>query len=247
VTTYATVEGGTAGWQVLEVQSADASGTSALVRGPDGGVREVRAPLPGAFNLANTVGALAALAAAGLDEGAARAALAAAPGVPGRLERVVGPDPRIAAFVDYAHTPDAVERVVGTVRDLTGGRVVVVLGCGGDRDREKRPLMGATAARLADVVIVTDDNPRSEPPEAIRASVLAGARGEAAARAREVREVGDRRQAVHEAVAGAEPGDVVLVLGKGHETGQEVAGTLSPFDDRVVLGEALAAAAGSPA
>ncbi len=238
VTTYATVPGLDASWQVLDVVSSDAGGTSAVVAGPDGAAREVHAPLPGAFNLANTLGALAALAAAGCDEAVARAALATAPGVPGRLERVAGPDPQVAAFVDYAHTPDAVERVVSTVRDLAAGRVLVVLGCGGDRDRDKRGPMGATAARLADVVIVTDDNPRSEPPEAIRASVLAGARGVPGEH--DVREVGDRRQAVREAVAAAAPGDVVLVLGKGHETGQEVSGTVHPFDDRLVLAAALA-------
>jgi UDP-N-acetylmuramoyl-L-alanyl-D-glutamate--2,6-diaminopimelate ligase len=139
--------------------------------------------------------------------------------------------------VDYAHKPDAVEAAIRTLRPLTDGRVLVVLGAGGDRDPGKRPIMAGIAARLADVLVVTDDNPRTEDPAAIRAAMLAGT---AAGRA-EVLEVGDRRAAIREAVRRAAPGDIVLVAGKGHETGQEVGGVVHPFDDRDVVREELAA------
>ena len=143
--------------------------------------------------------------------------------MPGRLERVdAGQD--FTVVVDYAHKPDAVEAALAALRPLTDGRLIVVLGAGGDRDPGKRPLMGEIAARLADVLVVTDDNPRSEDPAAIRAEILAGTRDGTA----EVIEVGDRRAAIREALALAAPGDVVLVAGKGHETGQEVAGVVHP-------------------
>jgi UDP-N-acetylmuramoyl-L-alanyl-D-glutamate--2,6-diaminopimelate ligase len=143
--------------------------------------------------------------------------------------------------VDYAHTPQAVEVALAALRTGTPGRLVVVLGAGGDRDREKRRGMGAAAAREADVVVVTDDNPRSEDPSAIRAALLDGARSIAAERGGTVLEIGDRRAAVAEAVrlAWGEPRGAVLVAGKGHEHGQEVGGTVWPFDDREVLREAL--------
>ena len=142
--------------------------------------------------------------------------------------------------VDYAHKPDAVEATIRTLRPLTEGQVIVVLGAGGDRDPGKRPIMAGIAARLADVLVVTDDNPRSEDPAAIRAAMLAGtADGSADVRA-EVLEVGDRRAAIREALARARAGDIVLVAGKGHETGQEVDGTVHPFDDREVVREELA-------
>src|SRR5205085_1660924 len=141
------------------------------------------------------------------------------------------------AVVDYAHKPDAVEAVLRALRDRTTGRLLLVIGAGGDRDRGKRPLMGEVAARLADVVVVTDDNPRTEQPAAIRAEVLAGARGGHA----EVHEVGDRRGAIRLAVSLAGEGDCLVVAGKGHETGQEVAGVVTPFDDREELRAALLA------
>ena len=140
--------------------------------------------------------------------------------------------------VDYAHKPDALEAVLATLRPLTRGRLIVVVGAGGDRDTMKRPVMGEIAARLADVVVVTDDNPRTEDPAAIRAAVLEGARGVTA----EVHEVGDRRLAIREAVRSARASDVVLIAGKGHETGQEVEGVVHPFDDRVVAAEEITAA-----
>ncbi|MBJ7529870.1 MAG: UDP-N-acetylmuramoyl-L-alanyl-D-glutamate--2,6-diaminopimelate ligase, partial [Nocardioides sp.] len=146
--------------------------------------------------------------------------------------------------VDYAHKPDAVEAAVAALRPLTAGRVVVVLGAGGDRDTGKRPVMGEIAARLADVLVVTDDNPRSEDPAAIRAAVLAGAAAVPEAERAEVREVGDRRTAIAAALAVARPGDIVLVAGKGHETGQEVDGVVHPFDDRLVARELLLAPPG---
>ena len=143
--------------------------------------------------------------------------------------------------VDYAHKPDALEAVLATLRPLTDGKVVVVFWAGGDRDTTKRPVMGEIAARLADVVIVTDDNPRTEDAASIRAAVLSGAAGATA----EVLEIGDRRLAVREAVRRARPGDVVLIAGKGHETGQEVDGVVHPFDDRVVAAEEISGLGGA--
>ncbi|MCW2853582.1 MAG: UDP-N-acetylmuramoylalanyl-D-glutamate--2,6-diaminopimelate ligase, partial [Nocardioides sp.] len=167
------------------------------------------------------------------------AAIARSGGVPGRLERVeAGQD--FLVVVDYAHKPDAVEAAIGTLRPLADagdGRVVVVIGAGGDRDHGKRPIMAGIAARLADVVVITDDNPRTEDPAAIRAALLGGIEPGGA----DVVELGDRRAAIHEAIARARTGDIVLVAGKGHETGQEVHDVVHPFDDRVVVREALAA------
>jgi UDP-N-acetylmuramoyl-L-alanyl-D-glutamate--2,6-diaminopimelate ligase len=204
------------------------------VVGPDGTRVPAEVPLPGDFNVANALAAIAACAEAGYDAGRVAAGIAAGPGVPGRLERVeAGQD--FVVVVDYAHKPDAVESALRTLRPLTAGRLVVVIGAGGDRDPGKRPLMGEIAGRLADVLVVTDDNPRSEDPAAIRAAILEGTRGAVA----EVLEVGDRRAAIRAALDRARTGDVVLVAGKGHETGQEVAGTVHPFDDREVVREEL--------
>lgn len=232
VRTYAV--GRAADWSVSEVELG-ADGSRFTVHGP-GGVRVAGAvPLPGDFNVANALAAIAAAAEAGFDPQEVADGVAAAGGVPGRLERV-STDGELTVVVDYAHKPDAVEAVLRTLRPVTGGRLVIVLGAGGDRDRGKRPVMGEIAARLADVVVVTDDNPRSEDPAAIRAEVLAGAAGPA-----QVMEIGDRRSAIEEAIGSARPGDVVVVAGKGHETGQEVAGVVHPFDDRDVARAALAA------
>ena len=226
--------GADADWRATDVTLA-ATGSRFTVHGPDGLVLEAAVPLPGDFNVANALAAIAAAAEAGFDPAAVARGIAAGPGVPGRLERVdAGQD--FLAVVDYAHKPDAVTAALGTLRPLTEGRLIVVLGAGGDRDPGKRRLMGEIAGRLADVLVVTDDNPRTEDPADIRAAILAGT-GAATA---EVLEVGGRRAAIREAVGRAQPGDIVLIAGKGHETGQEVGDVVHPFDDRVVAREELA-------
>jgi UDP-N-acetylmuramoyl-L-alanyl-D-glutamate--2,6-diaminopimelate ligase len=216
--------------------------------------RELRlvSHLPGTFNVANTALAALALLGLGLTPGEVERAMASPPTVPGRMEVVAagGPDgPR--CIVDFAHTPDAVAAALVALRPSTPGRLVAVVGAGGDRDRGKRPAMGAAAARHADVVVVTDDNPRSEDPAEIRAAVLAGARDAVAsgAAAATVIDGGARSAAIAEAIAlsavDAGPGtpvDTVVVLGKGHEKGQEVHGVIHPFDDREAVLAALAAA-----
>jgi UDP-N-acetylmuramoyl-L-alanyl-D-glutamate--2,6-diaminopimelate ligase len=156
--------------------------------------------------------------------------------VPGRMEDVSAGYP-VRVLVDYAHTPDAVERALTAARGT--GRLIAVIGAGGDRDRGKRPEMGAIAARLADAVWITDDNPRSEDPAAIRSAVREGVMTVPASQRAEVRETGDRALAIHEAIAYANPGDVVAILGKGHESGQDVAGVITPFDDRETARAAL--------
>ena len=202
------------------------------VHGPAGRTISASCPLPGAFNVVNTLAAIAACVEAGLGDDAGdrvAAGIAESGGVPGRMERVAaGQD--FTVVVDYAHKPDAVEAAIGALRPLTDGRVIVVLGAGGDRDPGKRPIMAELAARLADLLVVTDDNPRTEDPVAIRAAMLAGV-----GPGDEVVEIGDRRAAIREAVRRAEPGDIVLVAGKGHETGQEIDGVVHPFDDREVV------------
>ncbi|QCW51176.1 UDP-N-acetylmuramoyl-L-alanyl-D-glutamate--2,6-diaminopimelate ligase [Nocardioides dongxiaopingii] len=231
-----------ADWRAVDV-ALEREGSTFTVVGPDGVRVEAGVPLPGGFNVANTLAAVAAAAEAGFDPGAVATAIRRSGGVPGRLERVeAGQD--FLVVVDYAHKPDAVEAAVATLRPLAeagGGRVVVVLGAGGDRDPGKRPIMGEIAARLADVLVVTDDNPRSEDPAAIRAAVLAGVAAEHRAQPGRVVEVGDRRAAIEHALGLARPGDVVLVAGKGHETGQEVDGVVHDFDDRVVARQVLEA------
>ncbi|MFC7920048.1 UDP-N-acetylmuramoyl-L-alanyl-D-glutamate--2,6-diaminopimelate ligase [Streptomyces cinereoruber] len=196
------------------------------------------APLPGPFNVANTLAAIAVLAAAGLDPKAAAEGVAAVPGVPGRLERVDAGQPYLAV-VDYAHKTDAVESVLRSLREVTEGRLHVVIGCGGDRDTTKRGPMGAAAARLADTAVLTSDNPRSEDPLAILTAMLAGAAAVPAEERGEVLVLADRAAAIAAAVARARPGDTVLVAGKGHEQGQEIAGAVRPFDDREVLRAAI--------
>jgi len=231
-------EGAAADWQAVDVRLG-ADGSRFTVLGPAGQRIPAAVPIAGAFNVSNALAAVAGAAELGFDPLAVAAGLAVADGVPGRLERVeTGRDFHVV--VDYAHKPDAVEAALSTLRPLTTGRLLVVIGAGGDRDTGKRPVMGEIAARLADVLIVTDDNPRSEDPAAIRAEVLAGTRRAAA----EVREVGDRREAIRTALELAGPGDIVLVAGKGHETGQEIAGVVHPFDDRDVVRDELAAMAG---
>ncbi|WP_200209731.1 UDP-N-acetylmuramoyl-L-alanyl-D-glutamate--2,6-diaminopimelate ligase [Micromonospora coerulea] len=208
------------------------------VHGPDGLTLPTAVALPGRHNVANALLAVATLVAAGVDPATASAGVSACGGVPGRLELVSGEAP-VRGVVDYAHKANAIEAVLVALRELSIGRLICVIGAGGDRDRGKRPVMGAAAAEGADVVLVTDDNPRTEDPAAIRAEVLAGAYA-AGTKARIV-EVDGRRAAIAEAVRLAEPGDVVALLGKGQERGQEIAGEVLPFDDRVELAEALRA------
>jgi UDP-N-acetylmuramoyl-L-alanyl-D-glutamate--2,6-diaminopimelate ligase len=223
-----------------------AFGQRFVAHGPGGVTVEAGVALPGRHNVANALLALAALVAVGVDAAVAARGIEACPGVPGRLERVDAPGD-VLGVVDYAHKPDAIVAALAALRELAagrGGRLICLIGAGGDRDRGKRPLMGAAAARGADLVIVTDDNPRTEDPAAIRHAVRAGAEAAGvSASAAKVIEVGGRRSAIDEAVRLAGPGDVIAVLGKGHESGQEVNGRMLPFDDRIELAAALTAAA----
>jgi UDP-N-acetylmuramoyl-L-alanyl-D-glutamate--2,6-diaminopimelate ligase len=183
--------------------------------------------MAGRFNVANAVAAIAACASVGVDPEAASRGIAATESVRGRMEMVSGDHP-FSVVVDYAHKPDAVIAALDALRSVTRGRLIVVLGAGGDRDQGKRPLMGRAAAERADIVVVTDDNPRREDPAQIRAEILAGA----AEAGSDVREVGDRAEAIATALHAAADGDTVLIAGKGHETGQEVGDQVLPFDDR---------------
>jgi UDP-N-acetylmuramoyl-L-alanyl-D-glutamate--2,6-diaminopimelate ligase len=192
-------------------------------------------PLVGEFQAMNVLAALGLAIATGTDAVAAAAALPRLSGVPGRMQFVGETGAGGAVFVDYAHTPDALATVLWALRPHAEGRLVALFGAGGDRDRGKRPLMGKAAAGLADLVYVTDDNPRSEPPAEIRRAILAAAPGAV--------EIGDRRAAIFAAVADLRAGDVLAIAGKGHETGQIVAGEVLPFDDAVVAREAIDAAA----
>jgi UDP-N-acetylmuramoyl-L-alanyl-D-glutamate--2,6-diaminopimelate ligase len=198
--------------------------------------RLVRLPLGGRFNVTNAVAAATAASVAGVDEDAIVAGLAAATPVPGRFEPVSAGQP-FSVLVDYAHTPESLASVLGAARAVAGSaRVIVVFGCGGDRDPSKRELMGATAAAGADTVVVTSDNPRGEDPAAIISAVIGGL--EPSDRARVVAET-DRRRAIGLALASARPGDVVVIAGKGHETTQTIGPHTLPFDDRAVARDLL--------
>jgi UDP-N-acetylmuramoyl-L-alanyl-D-glutamate--2,6-diaminopimelate ligase len=205
------------------------AGIDLTARTPAGPV-VIRSPLLGAHNVENLLAALAVAFLLDLDVREAARALSAPIAVPGRLERcdVPGEDD-VTVLVDYAHTPDALERVLGSVRALGEGRLLCVFGCGGDRDPHKRPLMGEVVGRLADVAIVTNDNPRSEDPEVIAAAIL---RGLDRPRPKEVIVELDRRRAIERAVMEAAPGDLVVVAGKGHEPYQIIGAATLPFDDR---------------
>ncbi|MGD1347935.1 UDP-N-acetylmuramoyl-L-alanyl-D-glutamate--2,6-diaminopimelate ligase [Mycobacterium seoulense] len=233
------VAGQPAHWRAMDVIPMGAGGQQFTAIDPAGVRHRVGIRLPGHYNVANCLVALAILDSVGVSPEQA------APGlletrVPGRMEEIdCGQD--FLALVDYAHKPEALRSVLANLR-RPGRRLAVVLGAGGDRDAGKRRPMGEIAAELADFVVVTDDNPRSEDPAAIRREILAGARGGNA----EVVEIGDRRAAIDRAVAWARPGDVVVVAGKGHETGQRAGGETRPFDDRVELGAALKALGARP-
>jgi UDP-N-acetylmuramoyl-L-alanyl-D-glutamate--2,6-diaminopimelate ligase len=225
-----------AAWRVQDVVGA-ATGSTFTLRGPGDVAVRAGTRLLGVFNVDNAALAVVALVAVGADPAVAAAGVAACPGVPGRMERVET-GAKFLALVDYAHSPDSLELLLGTARGLLepGGRLIVVVGAGGDRDPYKRSIMGAIAVRGADVVVLTSDNPRSEDPLAILAAMRAGADGVPGG-AVEVEP--DRRAAIELAVRTARPGDVVVVAGKGHEQGQEIAGVIHPFDDRVVLRETI--------
>jgi UDP-N-acetylmuramoyl-L-alanyl-D-glutamate--2,6-diaminopimelate ligase len=225
-----------AAWWVRDF-APDVGGGRFVVQGP-GIEQQLEVRLPGAFNVANALLAFVTLVTAGVDPQRAADGIGELAVVPGRMEPVVAGQPFVA-LVDYAHTPDAVITLLTALRPTTTGRVIVVLGCGGDRDRAKRPLMGAAAARLADVAVLTSDNPRSEEPAQIIAAVFEGAMGIAPTQRGQVIVELDRRTAIGIAVGQARPGDVVVVAGKGHEQGQEVAGVIHPFDDRAVLRDQL--------
>jgi UDP-N-acetylmuramoyl-L-alanyl-D-glutamate--2,6-diaminopimelate ligase len=252
VTTLST-SGAEADWQA----EARTDGGFALTERAGGRELALVSHLPGTFNIANTALAALALLTLGLATREVENAMAAPPSVPGRMEVVASGGPRSPrCIVDFAHTPDAVDAALAALRPSTTGRLIAVLGAGGDRDTGKRPGMGAAAARRADVVVVTDDNPRSEEPAAIRAAVLGGARAamdDGSATAHELIDCGGRSAAIAEAVAlavlgtSADSVDTVVVLGKGHEKGQEIHGVKHPFDDRAAVRAALTAATGQEA
>jgi UDP-N-acetylmuramoyl-L-alanyl-D-glutamate--2,6-diaminopimelate ligase len=202
------------------------------------GVAEVASPLIGEHNVMNLLGAVGVGLGLGLPPAAVARALAGVSTVPGRFEQVIAGQPFLVV-VDYAHTPDALERVLTTARKITAGRLGVVFGCGGDRDRTKRPIMGEIAARLCDRVWITSDNPRSEPPQSIIDEIVVGVRRVWAAPERYAM-VADRRAAIFAALSWAEAGDAIVIAGKGHETYQIIGPDVLPFDDREVARHALA-------
>lgn len=227
-----------ADWRAIQLGCGPAGTPRFGVEGPAGVTLNGTLAVAGEFNVANALLALAMVHETGVSPTTAMAGIETA-SVPGRMERVDGGQD-FTVLVDYAHTADAIAGVLAAVRPWASGRVIVVVGCGGDRDTEKRPSMGAAAAEGADVVVITDDNPRSEDPARIRAAALEGARQVPASRRGEIIEIGDRRAAITWALDHARGDDTVLVLGKGHEQGQEIAGVKHPFDDRAVVREALA-------
>ncbi|MFE2722942.1 UDP-N-acetylmuramoyl-L-alanyl-D-glutamate--2,6-diaminopimelate ligase [Kitasatospora sp. NPDC059327] len=238
VTSFSATGAPEAHWRAVDVQLGPI-GSTFRVLGPDGAEADASVPLPGPFNVANALAAITLLVTAGLPLEQVVAGVAAVPGVPGRLERVDAGQPFVAV-VDYAHKPDALRAVLASLREVTKGRLHVVVGCGGDRDPHKRAPMGAIAAELADTALLTSDNPRSEDPLAILATMLTGAASVPEAERGAVLVVPDRAEAVHLAVARAQAGDTVLVAGKGHELGQYVRDEIRPFDDREVLRDSIA-------
>ncbi|MGL5865943.1 MAG: UDP-N-acetylmuramoyl-L-alanyl-D-glutamate--2,6-diaminopimelate ligase [Dermatophilaceae bacterium] len=247
VETLTTRAGGDADWRVTR---SDDDPSAFVLHGP-GALLTLRSGLPGDFNITNTALAAAALVRLGEPAREVERAVRHPPYVPGRMELVRASTGALAprAIVDFAHTPDAIRAALTALRPTTPGRLVCVTGAGGDRDRDKRPGMGDAAAAVADIVVVTDDNPRSEDAGAIRAAVVAGAQSVARQRSVIVLEVGDRRAAIRAAVDAVwadGPAATVAVVGKGHEIGQQVGDTVYPFDDRDELRAALRRAAEVP-
>ncbi|MFD8557049.1 UDP-N-acetylmuramoyl-L-alanyl-D-glutamate--2,6-diaminopimelate ligase [Streptosporangium canum] len=226
-----------ADWRAADVRLG-ADGSSFRVVGPGGVEEDATVALPGPFNVANALGAIVSLVEAGVPLRAAVAGVGTLAGVPGRMERVPGGED-FQAIVDYSHKPGAVESVLRSLREVTAGRLTVVLGCGGDRDRGKRPMMGEAAARLADVAILTSDNPRSEDPLRILAEMMNGVLGVSQDERAHVIIEPDRAAAIDLAISRAGFGDVVVVAGKGHEQGQYVGDEVLPFDDRQVVADAI--------
>jgi UDP-N-acetylmuramoyl-L-alanyl-D-glutamate--2,6-diaminopimelate ligase len=226
-----------ADWRRIDDADAGARGGSTRLVDPAGNSHDLECALIGSVNLSNAALAYVTLVVVGVDPARARDGIAALGSIPGRMESIAAGQPYVV-LVDYAHTPEAVTSLLAEARRLASpaGRVVVVLGCGGDRDRGKRPAMGAAAAAGADVAIFTNDNPRSEDPLEILAAMRAGVPAGC-----DVVVEPDRRVAIDRAVGVAKPGDVVVVAGKGHEQGQEIDGAVIPFDDRVVVRESLEA------
>ncbi|MGX5827575.1 UDP-N-acetylmuramoyl-L-alanyl-D-glutamate--2,6-diaminopimelate ligase [Mesorhizobium sp. 43Arga] len=241
-------------WSAPTIQAAQAAGLNVLMVGrhgdfltlkrveherhrqraeveAEGVLYEIDLPLAGDFQISNALVSAGLAISTGTPIAKALAALGKLKGAPGRLDLVGTTASGAPVYVDYAHKPDALENVLASVRPFTTGRVMVVFGCGGDRDRGKRPIMGEIATRLADVVIVTDDNPRSEVPETIRAAILAAAPGAI--------EIGDRRKAIHEAVGMLHAGDTLIVAGKGHEEGQTIGSETLHFSDHEEVRAAL--------
>jgi UDP-N-acetylmuramyl-tripeptide synthetase len=226
---------------IARILRSDLDGVDFLLRAPDlagRGALEVKisSPLLGAHNVQNVLAAAATALAMGVPAESVIAGVETMGLIQGRLERVDDGRP-FRVFVDYAHTPDGLERVLNTLRPLTRRRLIVVFGCGGDRDRAKRPKMGALAQRIADSVFVTSDNPRNEDPASIAKEILAGSEAQKSNIVLEL----DRRRAIHAAVRSARTGDVILIAGKGHETYQITGDVTIPFDDRAVAREALGA------
>ena len=226
------VEGNDANWRVTSIHESG-RGSEVSVDLPSGEALTFVLPIPGRFNVSNALATIVALSAAGYRPEDLVAGLADLQGVPGRMEQI-DTGRGFSVVVDYAHKPDAIRAILTALRPVTTGELVIVMGAGGDRDRGKRPLMGEISAELADVVIVTDDNPRSEDPAQIRAEIVAGISGEA-----RVHQIEGRRAAIEFALAAATQGDTIVVAGKGHESGQEINGVVHPFDDRHVARELL--------
>jgi|688.fasta_scaffold48186_2 UDP-N-acetylmuramoyl-L-alanyl-D-glutamate--2,6-diaminopimelate ligase len=219
-------------WQTSPAKSSTSGMTTQLIEIQNSDSISLSVNMLGSYNATNAACALAASQILGLPIAASLESLKRVRAIPGRMEQVSIVSPA-TAIVDYAHTPDAVATVLTVIRDANPQKIITVIGCGGDRDASKRPLMGKIAAQLSDVVIITDDNPRSEDPAEIRGAMIAGTTDCAA----QIIEIADRRQAISKALSLSSASDVVAILGKGHESGQEISGKVFPFDDRVVVRE----------